>query len=224
MDKINPALTPLIRPISTLNKDPKNARRHSERNLKAIMTSLKENGQQKPIAVLDGVVVAGNGTLEAAIRLGWTSIAVVEFDGTEKQARKYAIQDNRTAELAEWDPVGLHKSLADLGDTEWEATGFTNDEARAFTSVYNMPSSQAPSADAPPADSEELTHDGAETGRTPEDKLDTFLNNTLRQIVLIYKAEDHTRIVAAMETLCARDGHESNAALVDALVKEALGE
>ena len=56
--------------------DPDNVRKHTQRNLQTIVESLKEFGQRKPIVLKDNVVVAGNGTLEAAKLLGWTHIDV----------------------------------------------------------------------------------------------------------------------------------------------------
>jgi ParB-like chromosome segregation protein Spo0J len=60
--------------IADLSLDPNNARKHSQRNLDAIAASLKQFGQRKPIVVHRGVVLAGNGTVEAAKTLGWTEI------------------------------------------------------------------------------------------------------------------------------------------------------
>ena len=55
------------RKIADLSEDPANARTHSERNIDAIVASLRRFGQQKPIVVdSNGVVRAGNGTLVAA--------------------------------------------------------------------------------------------------------------------------------------------------------------
>ena len=48
--------------IETLVFDPANARKHGEKNLAAIKSSLQRFGQQKPIVVdANGVVRAGNG-------------------------------------------------------------------------------------------------------------------------------------------------------------------
>jgi ParB-like chromosome segregation protein Spo0J len=92
------------RKISELKNDPANARKHSSRNLKAIRDSLDVFGQQKPIVVDSrGVVIAGNGTLEAARELGWDDIAVTVTDLDPAHAQAFGIADNRTAELAEWD-------------------------------------------------------------------------------------------------------------------------
>jgi len=101
-----PGLEAHLRPVADLVLDPNNARAHDERNLEAIATSLARFGQQKPIVVApDGTVLAGNGTLAAAKHLGWSEIAAITTDLKGADARGYAIADNRTAELAEWDMV-----------------------------------------------------------------------------------------------------------------------
>ena len=110
--------------ITQLSLDPTNARKHSQRNLDAIAASLKKFGQRKPIVVHKGVVLAGNGTLEAAKTLGWTEIEVAEVpsDWDLDTAKAYALADNRTAELAEWDESELAKQLLELQDADWDIT------------------------------------------------------------------------------------------------------
>ena len=114
--------------IASLSLDPANLRRHPERNMQAIMGSLRRFGQQKPIVVdAKGVVIAGNGTLAAAKQLGWKQIAVAETALAGSEATAFAIADNRTAELAEWDDDALAKTLAALQIEDEElanATGF----------------------------------------------------------------------------------------------------
>jgi len=109
--------------LSEIKNDPNNARRHDERNIEAIMASLREFGQRKPIVVtIDKTVIAGNGTVEAARRLGWTTIAVAKApdDWTEETIKAYALVDNRTAELASWDTETLASQLGDLNLAEWD--------------------------------------------------------------------------------------------------------
>lgn len=107
-------------PVGKLTHDPRNARLHNERNLDAIKASLRRFGQQKPIVVRksDGVIIAGNGTLQAAVALGWEKVAVVysDLDGTESHA--FAVADNRTAELAEWDAKILAELVGDFSVPE----------------------------------------------------------------------------------------------------------
>lgn len=119
-------------PIATLKLDPNNARKHSERNLDAIAASLEKFGQRKPIVVHNGVVIAGNGTLEAAKKLGWNEILIAEVpsDWDKDTAKAYALADNRTAELAEWDENALAKQLLELEDEGWDiaSLGFDTPE------------------------------------------------------------------------------------------------
>lgn len=115
--KIAKDLQPLSVPIGTLKIDPQNTRRHGERSIAAIARSLADHGQQKPIVVNeDGVVLAGNGTLQAAKRLGATEIAVSTWTGDVQEAREYAIADNRTAQLSTWDPEILDRHIKSLPD------------------------------------------------------------------------------------------------------------
>lgn len=121
-------LRALSRSIDSLRLDEKNARTHPEQNLRSIEASLRAHGQRKPIVVRNGVVLAGNGTLIAAKALGWTRLACVEYEGPEALARAYAIADNRSAELAEWDPDALLRSLQEAdGAGLLDATGYAED-------------------------------------------------------------------------------------------------
>lgn len=109
--------------INSLSFDPANARKHDSKNLKAIASSLEKFGQRKPIVVTpDSVVVAGNGTLEAAKSLGWTEIAIARtpVGWTWDQIKAFALADNRTAELAEWDDKVLADQLLELDANGWE--------------------------------------------------------------------------------------------------------
>lgn len=113
-------------PADSLRLDPNNARKHGRRNLEAIEASLRQFGQRRPLIVMpDMTVIAGNGTLEAIRSLGWGEVAVtvVPEDWTAEQARAYALADNRTAELADWDEVVLLESLTDLTAAGWDIGG-----------------------------------------------------------------------------------------------------
>jgi site-specific DNA-methyltransferase (adenine-specific) len=114
--------------ITDLVSDPNNARKHDEKNIDAIKGSLTQFGQRKPIVVQGNVVIAGNGTLEAARQLGWDEIDIVQVpnDWTPEQAKAYALADNRSAELAKWDMQVLNAQLMELDSVEFdiEAIGF----------------------------------------------------------------------------------------------------
>src|SRR5260370_39577020 len=109
-------LRPLAVPCADLLLDPANARKHPEPNLEAIKGSLRVYNQRKPVVVnrRTGTIEAGNGTLQAALALGWSHLAVVYVDDDPMTAAGFSIADNRTAELAEWDREALDKLLSEI--------------------------------------------------------------------------------------------------------------
>jgi ParB-like chromosome segregation protein Spo0J len=137
--------------IESLILDSQNARKHSNRNLDAIKASLSKFGQRKPIVVHNNVVIAGNGTLEAAKSLGWKEIqvSVCPADWDSDTAKAYALADNRSAELAEWGEDVLAAQLAELDEKGWDISelGFTSkefediqrSEENPYTKTVNLP-------------------------------------------------------------------------------------
>jgi hypothetical protein len=115
--------------IETLKQDTDNVRIHDERNIHAIKASLEKFGQQKPIVVdKNNVVVAGNGTLVAANKLGWEKIDIVQTELSGIDLVAYAIADNRTGELAVWDEERLLEimNLLQIDDSiDSVVTGFS---------------------------------------------------------------------------------------------------
>lgn len=122
--------------ITELAADPANVRKHNEKNMAAIKASLRRFGQQKPVVVDSaGVVRAGNGTLAAAISLGWSHIDIVRTELQGAEATAYAIADNRTAELAEWDADALAQTMAALEIEDEELArdaGFSAEDVAAM--------------------------------------------------------------------------------------------
>ena len=117
------------RAIDSLRPDSRNARKHGKKNLATIRASLEQFGQRRAAVIRsDGTVLAGNGMLEAARSLDWTelSVTVVPDDWTDEEARAYALADNRTGELAEWDIAVLDEHLVELevAGLDIEALGF----------------------------------------------------------------------------------------------------
>jgi len=112
-------------PVGSLVLDPTNARKHDQKNLEAIKGSLAKFGQQKPIVVTaDNVVIAGNGTLEAAKALGWEKIDIHRTVLKGAEAMAYALADNRTAELADWDDDILKEQIGALSMDGWDVGDF----------------------------------------------------------------------------------------------------
>ena len=113
---------------SELTPDAANARLHDRRNLDAIKASLEAFGQTRPLVVTEaGLVLAGNGTLAAALELGWETVDVTRVPfASEEEARAFALADNRTGELAQWNAPVLMEALESLALEGWklEELGF----------------------------------------------------------------------------------------------------
>ena len=112
-------------PIDDLTLDANNAREHNQKNLDAIANSLQMFGQRKPVVITkELVVVAGNGTLEAARQIGWKGLSCVTVpdDWDTDTIKAYALADNRTAELASWNSEILLNQLRELSTNDWSVT------------------------------------------------------------------------------------------------------
>lgn len=108
-----------ITTLADLKPDQHNARKHNPRNIGMIVDSLGKVGAARSIVIdEDGNILAGNGTVEALGEAGIEKVRVIETDGDEivavqrkglspEQKTALALADNRTAELAEWDPIIL---------------------------------------------------------------------------------------------------------------------
>jgi ParB-like chromosome segregation protein Spo0J len=138
--------------ISSLQADPENARVHNKKNIDAIKGSLELFGFVKPLVVWgDNVVIAGNGTLEAAKEIGLKEIPIrrVPKEWTWEKAQAFALADNRTGELADWDPEILKNVLIELDSQGWSVDNFgfdalqppTNPEPRDMSWLENLKSS-----------------------------------------------------------------------------------
>lgn len=143
-----PATAGKVADVSTLKADPLNPRRRTGRGRDLIVTSLKDYGAARSI-VLDetNMVLAGNGVVEAAPDAGITKVRIIEAKGdeiiavrrrglTEAQKRALAIADNRTSELAEWNPdhvLGARELGVDLRPffTPEEETALASQSAAA---------------------------------------------------------------------------------------------
>jgi ParB/Sulfiredoxin domain len=104
-------------PLSDLRAYPGNPRRG---DVEAIKTSLRAHGQYRPIVVNRPTmqVLAGNHTLQAARQLGWTTIAATFVDVDDQQAKRIVLVDNRTNDLAAYDPQALVDLLEELPDLD----------------------------------------------------------------------------------------------------------
>jgi ParB-like chromosome segregation protein Spo0J len=135
-----PTITLEARRVADLVADPRNARKHSERNIAEIATSLRKYGQQKNVVITaDGTLVAGSGTIAAAASIGMEYLDAKIFGGTVEEAIAYGLMDNRSGELAEWDDEQLAELLGGLAPDLRVASGWTPEEIADLLSAEPSP-------------------------------------------------------------------------------------
>lgn len=128
--------------IGEVKLNPKNPRKN-DGAVDAVAKSIEKYGFKNPLIVdANGVVYCGNTRLKAAKKLGLKEVpCIVADDLTPEQIREYALLDNKTGELAEWDYDLLEQELKELDlsdfDLEW-GTGLDDIEPEASEDDYDV--------------------------------------------------------------------------------------
>jgi len=139
LDYLHPQLRPLAVRVDSLTPDPRNARRRDQRAIDALKASIRSKGFRSAIVVQktdDGelIIRAGNGRHQAMVELGYEYIPALVFEEGDEDAIAFAIADNRTAELAEWDFEVLSEHLSYLeNNSDLSALGWTDEERESLT-------------------------------------------------------------------------------------------
>jgi len=144
--------------IDSIKAHPKNPRLG---DVAAIAESLEINGQYSPIVVWGDTIIAGTHTWRAAKSLGWKEIAVTYFEGSEDEALRVLVTDNRTSDIAVFNNeylIDLLKSLPSL-----EGTGYEPSSIDQIEGLF--------ANDSGGVSSEKLVDEGEEKTRNPIIKL-----------------------------------------------------
>lgn len=116
--------------LKDLKEYDKNARKHQDNDVNAIVKSIEEFGFSDPIGVWgkDNTIVEGHGRLQAAKKLKLDKVPVIHLDHlTDEQRRAYALAHNKTAELSSWLEDVLNEELSDINDIDMTEFGFDLD-------------------------------------------------------------------------------------------------
>ena len=148
----------MYRSIHELKPYPRNARIHGPKQVDQIAASITAFGFNNPILIDDeDQIVAGHGRWLAAKELGLSHVPTILLSGmTKAQIALYRIADNRTAELAGWDPDILaiefqHLNAFDL-DIDLEVTGFEAPEIDNLLMGLDLSGNPIAAGKADPAD------------------------------------------------------------------------
>lgn len=146
----------VLQPLPALRLEGRAARTHSDRQMRALIASIRQFGFVAPLLVDEtGLVLAGRARLAAAQQIGLTEVPTLRLDHlSPAEKRAYVLADNRIAELAGWSKEILALELKELSlldaDFDLEITGFSALEIEALTFDDPGEPEQAPSiADGP---------------------------------------------------------------------------
>ena len=116
--------------IEELRPNPRNPRKHTRAQVRAIARSIEAFNFNAPVLVNKrNEIVVGHGRYEAALLLGLKTVPVIRLDHlSEEQARAYMIADNKLSDRSSWDDASLALHLKEMSqlalDFEIEAIGF----------------------------------------------------------------------------------------------------
>ncbi len=124
------SILPIIeRSISQLRPHPRNARRHSKKQIRQIADSIERFGFTNPVLVSDdGEIIAGHGRVAAAKLLGMSCVPTLALSHlSEAERRAYVLADNKLALNAGWDQEMLAIELQGLMELDFDLslTGFS---------------------------------------------------------------------------------------------------
>jgi hypothetical protein len=118
--------------VAALKPYPRNARRHSRRQIRKIAASIERFGFVNPVLIDENnLIIAGHGRVAAAKLLGWSGVPTLRVEHlSETEKRAYILADNRLAEDAGWDQEMLAIELQGLIELDFsiELAGFDTAE------------------------------------------------------------------------------------------------
>src|SRR3990167_8227957 len=115
--------------ISELKEYQKNARSHPQKQIDLLAKNIKKFGFTTPVLVDENNnIIAGHGRLLALAKLNKDTAPCVRIEGlSEKEIKALRLADNQIASMAEWDMGLVIEELKELGEEEFDLTGFDKD-------------------------------------------------------------------------------------------------
>ena len=153
--------------LGSLKPPKRNARTHSQKQIRQIAKSILKFGWVVPIIVdEDGNIIAGVGRYEAAKLLGLTHVPVIVVTGlSAPEKRALMLADNKIAANAGWDRAILAAEFSELAELlpehelDLEITGFETAEIDSILADFADPN-QDPADDIPPIEPNSVCRSG----------------------------------------------------------------
>ena len=139
--------------LADVRPHPRNYQTHPDEEIQHLMQSLRTHGVYRNVVIArDGTLLAGHGVVEAARRLGYTSLTMkrMALDPYEPRALQIVVGDNEIARLAIKHEDALAALLQELSQDDPLAllgTGFDTSALQALiTATHDSTSVTAPEA------------------------------------------------------------------------------
>jgi hypothetical protein len=192
--------------LITLKPYPNNPRKG---NIDLIAESLKTYGQYKPITVnkRTNEILAGNHTYQAALKLGWPTIAATYVDVDANTAAKIVLMDNRTSDAGSYDDGALFGLLDSLDDIN--ITGYTDKDLRELKELFDAP---------------ETTLRNTVMGKTLHEWQESLNSRTTRIIMFDYEKARYVWVAEKLEQFRDENDLGTNTEALIRLIEKISGE
>lgn len=112
--------------LSTIREYEKNAKLHPKEQIEQIKKSIKEFGNNDPIAIDENnVIIEGHGRYMALKQLGYEEVEVIKLTHLgEEQKKAYILAHNKLTMNTDFDIDLLHQELGDIIDIDMTEFGF----------------------------------------------------------------------------------------------------
>lgn len=211
MVTIHPPPIFMMLPIDEIRPHPDNPRRG---NIAAIRESIRQHGMYTTVLVQASsrYIIAGRHRWEAARLEGKRDIPCLVWDVDDDTAKRVMLVDNRTTDLATYDPEQLVTLLARLDDAGGlQGTGYTDDDLQALIEALDAPGGHP---DAPGHDRVDVQFTARARGMDPPKGIRE------RQLTLGYPAGEYERLVAILDDVREDQGMGSYAEAVQWLCSD----
>ncbi len=163
------------------NENPR-VNRHA---VNAVAKSIKEFGFAAPIVARseDNMIICGHTRFLAAQQLKLDRIPVRFMDLSLEDAKRLAIADNKTGELALWDDERLKELLSSFDVPDLDVLGFDDDELEEMLTIFDPPPAPDPIPKPEPIENSDfeftlLKGDCLETLKTlPDNSIDAIITD-----------------------------------------------
>lgn len=183
-------------PISKVRNNQSNPRIIKDAKFHQLVESIKNFPEMRDVRPIvcntDMEILGGNMRLKAFIEAGVDKIPVIVVDWSEEKQKEFIVKDNVNFGEWDWDMLANEWNTKDLIDWGLDIPKFENlGEIEAHGRMAS----------------------------TLDEKLDTYLNATIKQIVLYYDMEEYEKILALLNKIAEKNNLDDNSSVVSFLAE-----